>query len=118
MRLLSARCDSVIEETHLEALPSALNLAATMSKFTGKPKKGAAGKKTRAEEMADERPQEGSVTCLQFSDGCQLLDQPELFVGFESGAIGMFRVFMEASRADGTPGPMKVKKIFTAQKLI
>ena len=47
MSVLSPACDAVIEQKHLEALPSALSHAAQVSKFTGKPKKGAKGKKTR-----------------------------------------------------------------------
>ena len=85
-----------------------------MSKFTGRPKKGAKDKKTREEEIQDERPLEGSVTCFQFSDGCELLDQPELFVGYESGAIGMFRIELGPTHANGRPGPMHITKLFTA----
>ena len=103
-----------MQEKHLDALPSVLAHAATVSKFTGKAKKGAKGKQTREEEIKDEKPQEGAVTCLKFSDGCEALDEPELFVGFESGAIGMFRVSLEASRADGSPGALHVIKLFTA----
>ena len=89
---------------YLEALPSAQAHTSEKSKFSGKPKKGAAGKKTREEEIAAERPLEGSVTCLQFTDGCDILSDPELFVGYESGAIGMFRINLDPSLADGSPG--------------
>ena len=74
LSVLSPACDVVIEQKHLEALPSALSNASEVSKFTGKPKKGAKGKKTREEEIVEERPLEGQVTCLEFSDGCGVLD--------------------------------------------
>ena len=64
MSVLTAACNEVMEQKHLEALPSALSHAAQISKFSGKPKKGTKGKKTREEEIVDERPLEGSVTCL------------------------------------------------------
>lgn len=118
MQLLSAACDSVIQTKHLEALPSALSHASEVSKFSGKPKKGTKGKKTREEELVDERPLEGSVTCLKFSDGSEVLEEPELFVGYESGSIGLFRLSVNNSNADGTPGDLRQIKMFTAQKLI
>lgn len=118
MHLLSQRCDAVIEEFQLEALPSALSHASTVSKFTGKAKKGTKGKKTVEEEIKDERPLEGSITCLKFGDGCSMLEDPELFVGYESGAIGMFRLSLNPSNADGSPGSIKSIKLFTATKLI
>ena len=46
------------------------------------------------------------------------MDESELFVGFESGAIGLFRLGLGASMADGTPGKLTHIKLFTAQKLI
>ena len=118
MHLLSQSCDTVLQTKHLEALPSALSHASEVSKFSGKPKKGTKGKKTREEELVDERPLEGSVTCLKFSDGCDVLEEPELFVGYESGAIGLFRLSLGNSNADGSPGELKQFKMFTAQKLI
>ena len=66
--VLTARCEAVMEERHIEALPSALAHASTTTKsqFTGRPMKGKKGKgtKTVQEEIKDERPLEGSVTCL------------------------------------------------------
>ena len=98
---------------------------ASISKFTGKGKKGKKGKgapaeeaKTAAEELAASKPLEGSVTCVQFSDGCQVLAEAELFVGFENGAIGLFRISLGPSVSEGVPGPIKTFKMFTAQKLI
>ena len=53
-----------MNQAFVEALPSALAHNSEVSKFSGKPKKGTKGKKTREEEMIEERPIEGSVTCL------------------------------------------------------
>jgi len=47
-----------------------------------------------------------------------LLEELELFVGYESGAIGMFRISLDRSLADGTPGRLHLIKLFTAMKLI
>jgi len=44
-----------------------------------------------------------------------VLEQPELFVGFESGAIGMFRISLAPN---GASGKLHIIKLFTAQKLI
>jgi len=107
-----------MEELHIDALPSAQAHNSQLSKFSGKAKKGAGGKKTKQEEISDGRPLEGSVTCFHFSDGCDILEQPELFVGYESGSIGMFRISLQADMADGSPGKLHVIKLFTAQKLI
>ena len=57
---------------------------------------------------------EGSVTCLTFTDGCAVMDEPELFVGYENGAIGMFRFQLEPTKADGTLGNLSNIKLFTA----
>ena len=118
MSVLSCPCDEVIQQKHLETLPNVLAMASEVSKFSGRPKKGAKDKQTREEEIKEERPLEGQVTCLEFSDGCGVLDEPELFVGYESGAIGMFRLALGASQADGSPGALTNIKLFTAQKLI
>jgi hypothetical protein len=55
---------------------------------------------------------------LQFSDGCSVLEFPELLVGYENGAIGMFRVSLGRTVEDGSPGELHILKLFTAQKLI
>ena len=47
-----------------------------------------------------------------------VLEDPELFVGYESGAVGMFRLSLDASQPDGSPGKIHTLKLFTAQKLI
>ena len=47
-----------------------------------------------------------------------MLESPELFVGYESGSIGMFRISLEPNQADGTPGKLHILKLFTAQKFI
>ena len=44
--------------------------------------------------------------------------EAELFVGFENGAIGLFRISLGPSVSEGVPGPIKTFKMFTAQKLI
>ena len=64
LSVLSARADQVMEQKYIEALPSALAHNSTVSKFSGKPKTGAVGKKTKEDELAQEKPLEGSVTCL------------------------------------------------------
>ena len=51
---------------------------------------------------------------MKFSDGCEILEDPELFVGYESGAIGMFRLSLEPSQADGSVGALHNIKLFTA----
>ena len=47
-----------------------------------------------------------------------MLDEPELFVCYESGAMGLFRIALGASMADGSPGKLRDTKLFTAQKFI
>ena len=64
LSVLARTADAVMETKHIEALPNVLAKNSETSKFSGRPKKGAAGKKTREEEIKDERPLEGSVTCL------------------------------------------------------
>jgi len=58
-------------------------------------------------------PVEGSVTTLYISE--HGID-PELFVGYESGAIGMFKMQIEKNKN----GEMQIHtiKLFSAQKLI
>lgn len=66
LSVLTETVNAVMEDRCIEALPSALaHNSTTVSKFTGKKKKkGAANKKTRQDELVDEKPLEGSVTCL------------------------------------------------------
>ena len=58
-------------------------------------------------------PVEGSVTCIVIDEHKY---DPELFVGYESGAVGMFKMFISKN----TNGEMQIKtlKLFSAQKLI
>ena len=51
MHLLSKGCDNVIQQSYLDALPAMLAKTSEISKFSGKAKKGAAGKKTVEEEI-------------------------------------------------------------------
>ena len=40
------------------------------------------------------KPLEGSISCIEFADACDVMVDPEVFIGFESGAIGMFKIQM------------------------
>jgi hypothetical protein len=46
----------------------------------------------------EEKVMEGAISCLYFGERCKEVPDPELFIGFESGAIGMFRVFIDYSK--------------------
>ena len=61
------------------------------------------------------KPLEGSISCIEFADACDTMADPELFIGFESGAIGMFKLQMDESD-DGYK--ILVVKLFTGQKVI
>ena len=61
------------------------------------------------------KPLEGSISCLVFADQCDAMADPEMFVGFENGAVGMFKLVIE----EGKKGlEVQVIKLFTGQKVI
>ena len=61
------------------------------------------------------KPLEGSISCLVFADQCDAMADPEMFIGFENGAIGMFKLVIE----EGKKGlEVQVIKLFTGQKVI
>ena len=61
------------------------------------------------------KPLEGSISCLVFADQCDAMADPEMFIGFENGAVGMFKLVIE----EGKKGlGVQVIKLFTGQKVI
>ena len=61
------------------------------------------------------KPLEGSISCLVFADQCDAMADPEMFIGFENGAVGMFKLVIE----EGKKGlEVQVIKLFTGQKVI
>ena len=56
---------------------------------------------------------------MKFNEKCNVIDDPELFIGYESGAIGMFKISLSEERNDqDQPSKFKFHKYFIAQKLI
>lgn len=106
MILLSPSCDKVVSSQHLDALPNPGRDEQKPQfgdlKVTGRPK------------QLEIIPVEGSVTTLYITDTNGI--DPELFVGYESGAIGMFRLQILKNKN----GEMQIHtiKLFSAQKLI
>lgn len=60
---------------------------------------------------------EGAISCLHFGEKCKDVPDPELFIGFESGAVGMFRIFITPATKTK---PLKINavKMFSCQKVI
>ena len=112
MWLLSPSCTSLESTEMLQPLPatSVAFLKDEKSGFgrNGKAAEGVAanekmafGKTNRAHSKGkDEKVLEGAISCLYFGERCQEVPDPELFIGFESGAVGMFRIFVTAKKGD------------------
>lgn len=119
--LMDPTCKEVITNEYIEAMaphkqhnPNAT--AKEGSTFTGKGKKK---KKSKEEEIqTDSKSLEGNLSCMVFSDDCEAKQHPELFVGYESGAIGMFRLELQQESMRSTTPKFKIIKLFSAQKLI
>ncbi len=101
MILLSPSCDRIICSQHLDALPNPGREEQKPQfgnlKMTGRPK------------QLEIIPVEGSVTSMLISEHKA---DPELFVGYESGAIGMFKLLIEKNKN----GEMQIRtiKLFSA----
>lgn len=92
----------------IDALPSLGSREVQKPQF-GKVKQAAPVKSNEAKD----RPMEGTVTCI-LADERQA--DPLLLIGFESGAIGMFKLLLEkTSHGNKT---INVVRLFSAQKLI
>ena len=113
--LMDSTCKEVITNEYIEAMAphKQIDPNQTKSNFTGKKKK-----KSKEEEIKNDKPAEGNVSCMVFSDDCEAKTHPELFVGYESGAIGMFRLELEQKSLKDTTPVFKIIKLFSAQKLI
>ena len=61
-----------------------------------------------------ERPIEGAITCLKI---VEWNIDPELFLGYESGAIGMLKLAIEPPVSDDVKR-VGITKLFSGQKLI
>jgi hypothetical protein len=100
--LLTEQVDGIELHQCIDALPS-------IGREVQKP---GFGKFKPAAKPKEEKNMEGTVTCI-------LLDErntdPQLLVGFESGAIGMFKLILELIDGKKT---IKITKLFSAQKLI
>ena len=70
----------------LDALPTAGGREEQKTEFGNVKKSG------KVPKLKEALPTEGSVSCLYIND--HNVD-PELFVGFESGAVGMFKIMIE-----------------------
>lgn len=108
--LLAEDCKSVIFEESFNALPSA---------GKGKQNEGAAfaNKTAKGKNMPkdeSERPIEGAITCLKI---VEWNIDPELFLGYESGAIGMLKLAIEPPVSDDVKR-VGITKLFSGQKLI
>jgi hypothetical protein len=90
----------------LDALPTAGGREEQKTEFGNVKKSG------KAPKLKEALPTEGSVSCLFIND--HNVD-PELFVGFESGAVGMFKIMIE-----GVDDKQKIQtiKMFSGQKII
>ena len=60
---------------------------------------------------------EGAISCLHFGEKCLDVPDPELFIGFESGAVGMFRIFITNNKKTKALSIQSVK-MFSCQKVI
>jgi hypothetical protein len=61
----------------------------------------------------DDKVLEGAISCLYFGERCHEVPDPELFVGFESGAVGMFRVFVTPVKKGDTGMKIQAVKMFS-----
>jgi hypothetical protein len=104
--LLNQRCDGLLSSQMLDALPTAGGREEQKTEFGNVKKSG------KAPKLKEALPTEGSVSCLFIND--HNVD-PELFVGFESGAVGMFKIMIE-----GVDDKQKIQtiKMFSGQKII
>jgi len=103
MWLLNQTCDKVESSELLQPLPAAsvayLNKdKEETSAFSGKKK--SVRRRSKSKERED-KILEGAISCLQFGETSQEVADPELFIGFENGAIGMFRIYI-------SPGPQGI----------
>ena len=82
--LLSEKVDGVLWEDHFEVLPQDVFKQQT-NPFTGK-REGPGANQKRAVKARKDMSSEGAVSCLKMSEWGV---DPELLVGFESGAIAL-----------------------------
>ena len=87
--------------------------------FTGK-REGPGAKDKRAPKSRKELSAEGAVSCLKMSEWGV---DPELLIGFESGAIALCSLTISAvdesgKDTDGTSKFVKVTRLFSGQKFV
>lgn len=81
--------------------------------------KMAFGRTNRAHSKGkDDKVLEGAISCLYFGERCKEVPDPELFIGFESGAVGMFRIFVTQAKKGASGMQIQAVKMFSCQKVI
>jgi hypothetical protein len=116
--LLNEKVDGHIWSDHFEVLPGDVFKQST-NPFTGK-REGPGAKEKRAAKSRKELSAEGAVSCLKMSEWGA---DPELLVGFESGAIALCSLIVlsideSGKDEEGQSKYVKVTRLFSGQKFV
>lgn len=110
MWLLNQTCTCVNSTELLQPLP-ATSVAFLKEKEAFAPR---GGKEQRSHSKGrEEKVLEGAISCLFFGERCAEVPDPELFIGFESGAVGMFRVFVINDKKNDKGMKIQAVKMFS-----
>ena len=109
MWLLNQTCTGVNSTELLQPLP-ATSVAFLKEKEAFAPK---GGKERSHSKGREDKVLEGAISCLFFGERCAEVPDPELFIGFESGAVGMFRVFVINDKKSSKDMKIQAVKMFS-----
>lgn len=110
MWLLNPTCTGLESTELLQPLP-ATSVAFLKEKEAFAPR---GGKEPRSTSKGrEDKVLEGAISCLYFGERCAEVPDPELFIGFESGAVGMFRIFVAPVKRGEQAMKIQAVKMFS-----